>query len=350
MPLNDETNLSDVAGAMAVELGPTVISQINRKTTLLSRLMKVAGQGKTNSWDVRFSGASAGTYTEGAAIADSDLDADDRVQASNAWGLYRSAFGISSLTRAVTGNSPSSPDEFVELAAADARASAAELASQMNVDAFSGSSGIIGLDSALAASGTYAGLSKATYAEWAGNVLANGGSARSLTKALIDELEEDIYTACGMSPDMIVTTPAIVRKYGHLFDSKLQVMTARIGELTARGDGSNAGPRHNVEAGETGYTYNGIQVLRDKDATAGHFYMLNSEFVDFRAVSVRRDRLGADAAAAAREMGLADTDLFGHFSVLGKDGSRDRFMLEIFPQMRVKRVNAHGFIDDIDES
>lgn len=350
MPTNDETNLADITGALAVQLGPRVISQINRKTTLLSRLMKAPGMGKTNAWDVRFSGASAGTYTEGAAIVDNDLDADDRVQASNAWGLYRSAFGISSLTRAVTSNSPNSPDELRNLVNADAMGSAAELASQMNVDAFSGSSGIIGLDSALAASGTYAGLLKSTYPEWAGNVLANGGSARSLTKALIDELEEDIYTACGMSPDMIVTTPAIVRKYGHLFDSKLQVIPARVGELTARGDGSNAGPAHNVAAGETGYTYNGIQVLRDKDATAGHFYMLNSEFVDFRAVSVSRDTLGADASAAAREMGLADTDLFAHFSVLGKDGSRDRFMMEIFPQLRVQRVNAHGFIDDIDES
>lgn len=350
MPANDELNLADFSGALAVELGPEVVSQINRKTVTLSRLMTGAGKGPACDWDVRFSGATAGTYTEGAAISDADLDADDRVKATLAWGLYRSAFGISTLARAVGANSPSSPDEFAELIMSDAMGSAAKLASTINADIFSGSTGVIGLDSALAASGTYAGLSKSTYGEWAGNVLANGGTDRALTKSLIDELEEDIYTACGMRPDLIITTPAIARKYGSLFDSKVQIMTPAVGELSARGAGGNGGPRYNYEAGETGLTYDGTSVLRDKDATSGNFYMLNSQFVEVKFVPVGMDQMGVDAANAARELGLSESDLLAHFTVLGRDGGRDRFQLELFPQLKVKRVNCHGMISDIDEA
>lgn len=345
--------LSDFSGALAVVLGPDVIRQMNRKATTLGLLNKAAGAGPTCAWDVSFSGATAGTYTEGADVSAADLQVDTKNQASLSWGYYRSAFGISTLAKAVAASSSTSPEDIADMVRFDAMGSASKLASVINTAIFSGSGSgsVIGLDSALAASGTYAGLSKATYSEWGGNVLANGGSARALTKSLLDELEQTIYDACGEAPDIIVTTSAIARKYESLFDSMTRQVIVAPGELSAARTGGNPGPTWRPEEGETGLTYKGRQVYRDKDCTAGHLYMLNSDYARVRFVPMPLD---PEFANAVRSMGLTDlmdpVNLAAHFSALGKLGSSDRFLLELFPQLEIKAVNAHGFIDDISES
>ena len=93
------------------------------------------------------------------------------------------------------------------------------------------------------------------------------------------------------------------------------------------------------------------KLYRDKDCTAGHLYMLNSDYARVRFVPMPLD---PEFANAVRSMGLTDlmdpVNLAAHFSALGKLGSSDRFLLELFPQLEIKAVNAHGFIDDISES
>jgi len=344
--------LSDVTSALSTEFDERVFKQMNRKSVLLSLLTKKPGKGNACAWDVVFSDASADTYTEGADVTTAtDTDQDLKIPASISWGWYRSNFGVSGLAKAVAANSPLSPDYVTDLIAGDLLGSASKLASVINGKLYDGTGAghIIGLDSALAATGTYANIAKGSYAEWAGNVLANGGISRNLTKDLMDQMESTIYTDAGESPSVIVTTPAICRKYEQLFDSVTR-MALPSGDMSpAR---ANLGMVPDNMTGFSGYTYKGIPVFRDKDATSGHMYMLNLEYLELCSLP---PPMADDTGVASRREELSDEQgrrvgLEVHYQTLAKTGDSDRFSLVVYPQLKNMKVCAHGLIDDISES
>jgi hypothetical protein len=343
--------LTNISSALAELFDPIVQRQMNRKAVLLSRLPKQPGRGKTCAWDVEFSGAAADTYTEGADVGASDMATDIKDPATLAWGFYRSSFGVSGLAKAVAMSSNTSPEELQALIGDDLVGSASKLASVINTKLYvgSGTGHVIGLDSAIAATGTYAGVNKATRTEWAGNVLSNSGTKRALTKALLDELEQKIYDASGEMPDLYITTSKIARKYEALFDQVQR--TVIVNDLSSAGP-AGRGPDWDVANGETGFNYKGHPLLRDKDCKAEHFFMLNSNYVQVQAVP---QVLADDTGVRAEIIPLRDEkgNLVGlpvHYQKLAKTGDSDRFSLVVYVQLRVKRVNANGFINDIDEA
>lgn len=343
--------LSDFSAAYAEVFGPLVIRQMNRKAVLLRRLMKMPGAGKNCAWDVTFSGAAAGTFTEGADVAVGDLAHDIDVPATLAWGEYRSNYGFSSLAQAVARSSNTSPMELWSRFSHDLKGSASKLGSVLNAALYNGTgaNAIIGLQTGLATSGTFANISKATYTEWQGNVNTNSGTPRALTKALMDTLEGEIYDACGERPDIIVTTTNVANKYEGLFDAQKQVIV--MNDLSVGNVQDTGGPRYRVEDGETGLQHKGVGVLRDKDCPAEHLFMLNSDYLRVRFLPAVAD---VETSSASAEVDITDgevsTQLMAKLSALGKKGASDQFTLECFPQLEYLKVNAHGYIDDIDES
>lgn len=345
--------LTNVSNALATLFDAMVQRQMCRKAVLLGLLVKKPGGGKNCAWDVEFSGAAADTFTEGADVAAGDLAQDVKVPATLDWGFYRSNFGVSGLAKAVAASSNTSPEALRALIEDDILGSASKLASVINAKLYNGSGAghIIGLDSALAATGTYANISKATYTEWAGNIETNSGTDRALTKSLLDKLETAIYEDCGESPDIIVATPAVVRKYESLFDAITQVVLPQ-GELSAGTRAPNLGAVPQNSTGFSGFTYKGIPVFRDKDATAGTLRMLNSDYVEVKTVPPAHRRATQTQASTT---GLTDEQgrsvgLNVDFQPLAKTGDSDRFSLVTYIQMKVKKVNAHGIIEDIDET
>lgn len=348
MALQDlATNLSS---ALSQVYAPRLIRNFNRLSVLASVIPKEAGRGKNVAWDTMMSAASAASFTDGADV--STYDVDTPVPATLSWGLYRSSFSISGLAQAAAASSSGTAEELMALIDTSATNSAMKLISTINADLFSGSSAIVGLASALAATGTYASIAKGTYSEWAGNVLANGGTSRALTKDLIDQLEASIYTASGQSPNIIVASPGVVRKFEGLFDSFNRNIVGP-GEISAINRGNFSGSAvlpSNV--GFTGLHYKGIPVYRDRNCQSGYLYMLNTDFLKLKFLP--QPGVNTAAIAQSKELqGAPDTNMAGlaaRLEAMAKTGDADKFTMKIYLQLACLRPNAHGMLQDISES
>ncbi len=342
---------SDISNALATVFDPIVTEAFNRQAVLASLIRKMPGEGKTCAWDVVFSGATAATYTEGADVT-TETAQDVIVPASLSWAWYRANFGMTGIAQAAAASSKTSPARIRNLYAQNLRGSLTKLVSTLNADIYdgAGTTGLItGLDSALAATGTYANIAKGTYAEWAGNVVTNSGTPRALTKSLLDELEKDIFAACGENPDIIVTTPTIAMKYSELFDAQANVILVQ-GELS--GAVGTAPPKPPRAKGRTGTYYHGVEVMRDKDCKAENLFMLNSAYIELEilpaVVDMDTGKFISRQLPTDSEGGVVGIPLT--FYPLAKTGDSNRYSAVVYCQLKVSQPNAHGLIDDIDES
>lgn len=344
--------LADFSDALSQLFEAMLVRQMNRKVVLANLLRKTNGSGKNLAWDVTFSGITAtSTYTEGADVGAGDLDNDVEEDAILSWGQYRQSFGISGLALAAASSSQGNASQYLDMIMKKAVDSSSYLLADINSDLYVGtgaSTSIVGLDAALATTGTYATIAKATYSEWQGNVDDNSGTPRALTKSLLDSLERAIYSACGMAPSFIVTTPAVASKYEALLDA-----IAR--QILEQGDTStlirNLGSPVINENGYTGLNYKGIPIYRDKDCPSGKLYMLNEDHVELTTLV----QAGTSTATSYVERMLSDEKMVSsgvnaRLEALAKTGDADKFTCKLYPQVKVDRPNTHGVIEDIDES
>ena len=344
--------LGDFSDALSQLFAPLLVRQMNRKTVLASLLRKMPGSGKNMAWDVTFDAQTGGsTYTEGADVGAGDLQNDLEEDAILGWAQYRRAFGISGLALAAASSSIGNAREYLDMIVKKALDSSSRLISDINSDLYVGTGAgltAVGLDPALAVSGTYATIDKGVQTEWQGNVDDNSGTPRALTKSLLDALERSIYTASGMSPGLIVTTPAVANKYEALLDAITRQMLEQ-GELSPIV--RNMGAPTINENGFTGLHYKGIPIHRDKDCPAGKLYMLNPDHIELEVLTQARQNTSVSFVERmlSDEKGNA-SGMMGRLEALAKTGDADKFQVKIYFQQKVDRPNAHGVIEDIDES
>jgi len=347
--------LQDILNSLSQIFAPELDRQFNRQAVTAELLPKRAGAGKNIGWDVRFSrSVHAASFTEGSPVGADEFQADVTVPATLQWASYRSAFSLSGLAVAAASGSVGSALELLDQFGTNLTDAASDLISQINGALFGGvgtGTNIAGFfgGGAVAASGTYANVNRATYPAWAANVLGNGGSSRALTKALLDQLEEDIYIACGMMPDIIVCSPGIARSYEGLFDSMKHVFIER-GDVSAlRQDVSNVGgPVIPPNTGFTGLSYKGIPIYRDRDCPGGKLLMLNRQYVQIRTLP----QVPLGTATITRETELSgapgnNTRITARIDSLAKEGDADRFQLVTYLQMQVRKPNSCGVIEDL---
>jgi len=347
MALQDlATNLDD---ALSQLYAPKLVRAFNRASVLGSLLPKKIGRGKNIAWDVMFSGASAASYTDGADV--STYDVDTPVPATLSWGLYRSSFSVSGLAQAAAATSAGSAQELLDIIGTSIDNSAMKLSSTLNAAMFAGTGSgttLTGLATALDNTGTYAGIARASYSEWQANVLSNGGSNRALTKALLDSLEADIFEACGFGPNAIVMTADLASKYESLFDAQTRVMLAPGNEISPMNP--NGGAPGNIinPSGFTGFTYKGIPVYRDRDATANVVYMLNTEALHIEFLP-QPQKTTASMSGNVQAMGSSATDMGLAFKLesVAKTGDADKFTMKAYLNLVVTRPNACGVLKDV---
>jgi hypothetical protein len=136
------------------------VRQINRRCVILKFVPIVPGEGKNVAWAPEAGGAIAATYSEGADAA--DFGGDVQASATLSWGLYWSPFHVSQLAMDAAATTQT-PLGNRALWARNLVNAGTKLASMVNKDMFSGTAGIVGLDSAIAsASNTYATINRAT--------------------------------------------------------------------------------------------------------------------------------------------------------------------------------------------
>ncbi|MEO8095796.1 MAG: phage major capsid protein, partial [Pseudolysinimonas sp.] len=228
------------------------------------------------------------------------------------------------------------------------------LASKIDADCFSGSgaNAIIGLNTAIGATGTYANISRSTYTEWKGNVISNSGVARDLAKWQLDALEAAIFDACGMPPNVIVCSAAAARKYENMFDSQTRVvLNAR--DLAVGAQANALGNMAIDVGGFTGLSYKGMPVFRARNCQAGRIYMLNTTQMELQTVPFGRRNTSGNVERITLTTGGAQRKDLGGLNVaieaLAKTGDADKYTVKLYPQLKVIRPNANGWLDDVNE-
>lgn len=337
-------DLSNVTNALSQMFENDIAYQMNRAQVLLSLLPKRVGKGKNCAWDTEMSAAAAAAYADGADVAGGEYGTDDTVPATIGWGLYRSPGKISGLAQAVA-ESSDSPDELADLMAQKMNGNATKLGAVLNAALYTGAgtTGLVGGltgSGAIAATGTYATIDRAVYTEFAGTVLANGGTPRDVSFALLDSALESVFGKAGGAIDVMVTSPAIWTKLGQLFGSNRRwtqpSITTAAGVIT-------------LGSGWQALEHAGIPILRDKDCPSGRIIGLSTPNIDLEFLRTRKgqDNTGPDDMFMLTDEKAKSSMLPARIEYLGKTGDTIRWVIKTYLQLRAKRPNAFFRLEDL---
>lgn len=345
--------LSGISGALAQTFAPELSRQWNRRAVFAQNIKIVPGYGQGGgqnvAWDVEFStsGAVGASFAEGSDVT--TFNQDPITKAVLAWGQYRSTFQLSNLEVNAASANISNATALEDIVGERFLGSIAAITDQIETDLFagtgtdgSGNPNIFGMDTAISLSGSYAGLSTGTYSEWKGNVSSNGGIAQALTMNQLAVLEQSIYTASGMEPDFLVTTPAVHTKYEGLFETARRTIN----------DGQAPVPAYQGSAGRL--YWRGKPVIRSRRCTAQELFMVNSDQLELvvlpwsnvpdGVMTIQREAMSSNG----KEMDTVAIPF--RVYPLGRTGSAVKFVTEVYCQLKVKRPNSHGLLKDILET
>lgn len=345
--------LASISGALAQTFAPQITRLWNRQAILAKTLRSLPGVGQGGgqnvAWDVEYSGATAASFAEGSDVAAGEFATDPVTKAVLGWGQYRSAFQLSNLEINAAAGNIANATALEDIVGERFLGSVTKLISKINVDCFSGTGGtssaptIVGLDSALDSTGTYAGISKSAVTEWAGNVSSNGGTARALTLPILAGAEQLAFVASGMEPNLLVTTPGVHTKYESLFTDIVRIPNG------------GGGPIPSFQGSTKNLYWRGNPVMRDRNATAGSLYMVNMDEVElvylpFPGASPDGVSIMNRGLPSSNGEEMESTPLMARCYPLGRTGSGVKFVVEIYIQLKVRRPNAHALVKDLIEA
>lgn len=344
-------SLSGISAALATLFDDDLTNQFNRSTVLSQVLPFQPGIGSALNWDVRHGAiAASSVLAEGSDVT--VFNSDTKAKATLAWGTYAEGFGVSGLALAAAA-STGNPSALVDLFAEEFKEAAWRLASCINRDMYLGyTGGITGMTPAaktnggLNATGTYAGIVRGAVTQWAGNELANGGTARALSIDLMRAAVRAIYTASGLMPDLVVCDPIQYEKYGLLLGNFRRYNQ----DVTLRGQNIS------LDGGFKALEFDGMPVLMDKDCPAGQMVFLNSRDVVIRQApnSPFMGEVGEDGPAEIPLAGIPESQLKSASGSLKAKviplavlGDMYKFALVAYPQLQCKRPNACAILEDL---
>lgn len=360
-------SLATVFNAIAQTFAPELHKQWNRTSVLLGMLSAVGGvsegKGKNVSFDLEFSGATAGTVAEGSDVAASEYASDVDVPGILPWCHYRSSFQVTETEVDALYSSIGTPEALVDLFGNRIMGCGAKIARAIETDAMSGTGvdasgnptliGIFG--GALSATGTYAGVNPATYSEWAGNVVANGGVARALTTDLMEQVDAGIFLNSSEPWDAVMTTAGVVRKYTGIFTNPTTPMI--------RFNDSNTGAKYGTGYRLDGQSqpedalFKGRPIFRNAVATTGQAAFLNFKHIAVKYLPRRLSQLDRDFMAMVGIEGssgggepIQATAIPMRVANLAKTGDSYKVTMKATLNMCVTRRNAQGLLTDILET
>lgn len=356
-------NLSSIGPALSQVFGPDLARQWNRSAITAALIAATAGGGKNAAWDVEFSGATAGNASEGSDVGAGEYNSDVNVPAILPWATYRSSFQITELELDAAASSVGIPQALQDLFGDRVFGAGAKIARAINADMISGTGTATGVDGvvsptltgilggALDATGAYAGQTRGTYPEWAGNVVSNSGILRPLTLDLLAQLDQNIFAASREPWTHVLASPGVLRKYEGLFEPVRRYPgNGNPAGQPSYGGGANFDGSMQVDA-----YYKGRPVLRDPSMTAGYLAFVNTR--QLMAKYLPRMMTPQDAVIA-RMLNLTGssgsvtdvTSIPARIAVLAKTGDSIKVSVKLVLAMIAKRPNSMGYIKDIAET
>lgn len=177
--------------------------------------------------------------------------------------------------------------------------------------------GVIGLADAIASSGTYLTVNPATYPLWVSSVLSNGGTLRSISEDLIQQLKDRIRQKSGRTIGAYITTYNIRRRFfNSLAPNRRFVNTKKI-----------------VAGGAEVVDFDGTDIMVDPDCPNYTMFGLTP---DTWHIAQTRDGHWVDDDGTVLHRDLADTDSYY---------ATWRWFFQLYCDQR----NANGKITDLSE-
>ena len=340
--------LAAVSAALSQTFEADLVRQSNRMAVAAAVLGAERGRGKNVAWDVEFGENTADAVDEGSDIAEDEFTTDSPQPAILNWAHYRQSFKISETEVDAAESSIGSPEELIDIFGERVFNAHTKLCSVINADIYTGTGlsargkpNLVGFfGGPLEPTGIYAGVNRAQFAEFAGNVLGNGGVPRPLSIDLLSQLEGNVYDACGMPPNLILASTGVVRRYAGFFEEVRRVVQDGRGPLE-------------FNAGASNLFFRGIPVLRDRNCPRGRLVMLNTDFVRIRFLPTRSrgDALGyADTRLVGASGNLRTaTDIPARIVLLSKTGDNIKASVKTTIQMVVRRPHTCGYLADVEE-
>lgn len=346
---------SNISSNLATIFQDQVIAYWNR-AVVLTKLLPVVECNNVQSyvWNIAATDGSSGngSHTDGDDF--SSFTNDTYTKAELPFCTYAEAFSMSLKAISAAANT-GNPADLANLFSIKLMEAVARLAAHLNTEWYSGpgtTDRIAGLadstNGALKATGSYAGLTKGTPALFVGNESLNGGVPRALSVPLMREMSRSIYTASGMAPDLIVCDPIQFQKYGELIDPHRRYVS-EVNTAAANG-------KILLDGGYQALEFDGVPVVRDKDAPAGQMLFLNSAHVKIvqMPLNLAGNMPGGGEFATIdlkgtpeAQYGMGNTSLKLFLYPLAMTGDAVKFVVQVYPNIVVDRVNACGLLGDL---
>lgn len=341
-------DFASIDAALATIFENQVANQINRAVVALRLLPLIPADGKNITWDAKFGTATPTT----APIADGAdvtvFNSDTKTPAVLNYTTYHEGFSVSGRALAAAMAS-GNPAQLANLFADDMGDAVERLASALAKDFYVGtgaSNQMLGILDATSGgiidSGTYAGISRASQAQWKGNVVDAAAGALSFT--LIRDLIRLIYVASGKKPDLFLCDPVQHEKLGLLYGANRRYVQ----EVTVQGQVIK------LDGGYNALEFDGVPVIEDVQCPAQDFVALNSREVRMRflpqpTAAAITGSMGEVQLAGTPEtqLGGGNIKMMGRILPLARTGDAYKFALLVYPQPQVKTPNANGFIKNL---
>lgn len=336
-----DRDLANITDALVKLFYDDVTNNINR-AVVLSQILKVKdGTGQNIQWDAKFGTATPST----APIADGAdvtvFNRDDKVPAVLQYGGYHDAFAVTGKAAAAAA-AAGNPDQLADLFGDDMLDSSERLARAVAKDMYDGAGttdlihGLVGASGPLATTGTYAGIVRGTFPQWASNEEDALGAGVSFAK--MRAMRRKIYIASGKKPDLIICDPEQHEKYGLLFGSERRY----VDEIRMRGETIK------LDGGYQILEFDGIPVIEDEQAPVNKMLFLNTQFLFMSQLpdplTMYNQSMGHVQLAGTDEeqFGEGKLQLNARVIPLAKLGDKYPFQLILYPQLVSRRCNVHG--------
>lgn len=351
-------DLARITSALPTLLADKVIPQMNRTAPELQLIPFKAGQHKNLVWDAEFKNASESSNSalaEGATV--STYGDDDVVPATLNWTDYSESIAVTgkalSAARGSAGGGAGA-SELQDLWVHKTMGAVRRLAKNLGKDFWQGPGtgnrmlGLYGgatLTSAapLSNAGVYAGIDRATYADWKANVLLNGGVTRPLSFDLMRDMRKAIYDACGEMPDLIMCDSTQHEAYGKLFGDKRRYVQ----DITIRGQ------KFTLDGGYKALEFDGIPIIASVNHPAGYMSFLNTNYVRMSALddmpteANRATRMVQLQAMPEEQLMSGACPFRARLNPLAVTGDLFPIQMILYPQIYVERPNSCGVLGDL---
>lgn len=349
-----DSNFAAVTGALEQYIRQAVEKQYNRSIVTSNLIRKVPGMGKNLAWDVSIGTATGQVFDDGQIV--STFNADTETLATLAWAEYGDAFKITGLAEDAAQFSRTQLGDLWTFKAMQARERAGFL---VNNDFWTGAGTtapqrLFGVTMAangpLGATGTYAGINRATFPQWAGITMLNGGVQRAVSLSLIEYGLELVFNASGKTPTYGLTTANIWRLLCELAG----------GERRTNQDVYIRGQKLNIGLGFNSVEVNGIPIFKDISVPTGYLGFFSEDCIEFEYLPTNPARIARGKILAQMPLaGLPQEQdytrmpaggsmpLMANVLALPSGGNFESWQIDVALQLKVKRPNANLLIGDI---